>query len=146
MISVIIIHHGQTRWFPGIGSGLTQHLAVLPGHVAGLSLLFIEVTHPSPTYQCPPDLLSLSLTCCNCVTQPVCAAWDDNADPCTQTSLSGSQNPTVCMSPNPNTGKKVCVDPLSHSASSGLLKRQGHGQRRELEAVLSAGSQPGTGI
>lgn len=62
-----------------------------------------------------------------------------------QTSLSGSQNPTVCMSPTPDTGKKVHVDNLSHSASSGLPKRQGHGQRRELEAVLSAGSQPGTG-
>lgn len=48
------------------------------------------------------------------------------------------------MPPNPATGEKVSVDPISRSASSGLPKRQGHGQWRGLQAELCHPSpQPG---
>lgn len=121
-----------------------------PGHVAGLSLLFIEVIHPSPTYHSVLLTSLVSLSPPVTVTQPVCAGRDDNAGPCSWTSRSGSQNPTVYMPPDPATGKKVNIDPIPHSAlwkaSLGLPKRQGHGQRRGLQAVPGPGPQPGASM
>lgn len=63
--------------------------------------------HP-PDLLSPHGLLSPSLTCCNCVTQPAGAGWDSDRDPSLWKWISGSQIPVPGL---PMAGNKQFQEP-----------------------------------